>query len=1372
MTIINQITSFKISGFTYTGTDTQLNYTSNVTAGAAQPSKALVLDTSSNIIGINSINSTNLTTTNLTVNGTLFSTNIINNLSTLDGVTAGTATANKALIVDASRNITNINSLTSTNLIGSIQTVSQPLITTIGTLTSLTSNGNVNIAQHNGTTTGLQLNGTLITSTATELNVLDGILATTAELNKLSGVTTTTNELNKLSGVTASTSEINKLTGLTATTNELNLIAGITPGTASASKVLIINGSRNISNLGDISSTGNINTSVGRVFIQNSSLGLSHKNTTGGTSEIITSTDGINNNFIGTSTLNDFSIATNNLNRLNIKSTGKLGINTTDPTRQLDINASDGNCLRLIFNDNDGSATTYCDQSISGTGNFSLTSAGSSPGFTLTGGSVLINNSIASTNTTTGALQILGGVGIGGSLNAGSHITSAGTIMINKTSSPNAVADFIGSNTYLDGSFNRVLRCSGAHATPVIFDIKVNQNTAATSTNSVILGTSTNNDLELMTNNSSKIKILANGLIGIGISNPIFTLDVNGSINSTGVIRTSVAGQGFMHTDNTITLISYVNNAIIPGKAFFGTSSNHTLSLQTFGTERLGISNTGNVNIVNHNETTTGLQLNGILVTASAAELNKLDGVTTTTSELNTLAGVTAGTASASKVLVLDSSRNITNINGITTTAQIRSVSNSICFRADLNNIDTDFFYGAQSTRTFRIQSTTSYGILLGNASADTLSIMTNNAPQMTILSGGNIGIGITTPSYKLDISGSLNCTSFNINSSAVSATAAQLNYVAGVTAGTASASKALVLDSSSNITGINNLTSNGITLGSTSNFRPLTILKSNLLNGENISFTLGRSSTSDQVSEITFTYSTTAGQSRLSLGHYGNPNMLNVLSNGNVGIGVTSPAQTLEINGNIKGSRLLLGTSSDSSSTRLISILDSTITTGSTLRNICLGKAATANNQVEIGFRWVADDSASNYMSLGLHSNSTIVNILGSGNVGIGTSSPSYKLDINGSLNCTSFNINSSAVTATAAQLNYLSGVTTGIAGASKALVLDSSSNITNINSLTTTSLSTTNLTLGGTVVSATAAQLNFLSGVTAGTASASKALVVDSNLDISTIRNISMTGNLTTSSYVYSTLSSSTNANFVGNWPTISYYGIGYDSTVTAGIKFEQCSGTGVFNGTLVNVRMGNLVATKMGIGTSTPIAPLEINGGNNVTLSYGWFNSSAQTGTASGTNSYSLYCSARVACTELNAYSDLRIKSEISDLNIDFCKEFILNMKPKKYKLADGIKYSYGYIAQDLLKNNYDDLVDVIGKEGMEELIDEDNFVSPKDGLFVLNYNNLVPILAKNIENIYNEKEDLENKVNILENENKLLKDQLKQILIRLEILEKNN
>ncbi len=85
----------------------------------------------------------------------------------------------------------------------------------------------------------LSLNGTTVTSTATELNVLAGVTSTAAELNILDGVTSTAAELNILDGVTATATELNILDGVTATTAELNILDGVT---STAAELNILDG--------------------------------------------------------------------------------------------------------------------------------------------------------------------------------------------------------------------------------------------------------------------------------------------------------------------------------------------------------------------------------------------------------------------------------------------------------------------------------------------------------------------------------------------------------------------------------------------------------------------------------------------------------------------------------------------------------------------------------------------------------------------------------------------------------------------------------------------------------------------------------------------------------------------------------------------------------------------------------------------------------------------------------------------------------------------------------------------------------------------------------------------------------------------------
>ena len=78
----------------------------------------------------------------------------------------------------------------------------------------------------------INFDGTAISATAAELNIMDGVTATTSELNIMDGVTATTAELNIMDGVTATTAEINILDGVTSTAAELNILDGVTSSTA------------------------------------------------------------------------------------------------------------------------------------------------------------------------------------------------------------------------------------------------------------------------------------------------------------------------------------------------------------------------------------------------------------------------------------------------------------------------------------------------------------------------------------------------------------------------------------------------------------------------------------------------------------------------------------------------------------------------------------------------------------------------------------------------------------------------------------------------------------------------------------------------------------------------------------------------------------------------------------------------------------------------------------------------------------------------------------------------------------------------------------------------------------------------------------
>jgi len=115
-------------------------------------------------------------------------------------------------------------------------TVSKLQISTVG----VKSTGTLEVAGNTTLTGTLSLGGVEITSTAAELNILDGVTSTAAELNILDGVTSTAAELNILDGVTSTAAELNILDGVTSTAAELNTLDGVT---STATELNIMDGS-------------------------------------------------------------------------------------------------------------------------------------------------------------------------------------------------------------------------------------------------------------------------------------------------------------------------------------------------------------------------------------------------------------------------------------------------------------------------------------------------------------------------------------------------------------------------------------------------------------------------------------------------------------------------------------------------------------------------------------------------------------------------------------------------------------------------------------------------------------------------------------------------------------------------------------------------------------------------------------------------------------------------------------------------------------------------------------------------------------------------------------------------------------------------
>ena len=481
-------------------------------------------------------------------------------------------------------------------------------------------------------TDALSINGTTVTSTAAELNILDGVTATATELNIMDGVTATTAELNIMDGVTS-------------TAAELNLVDGITAGTVSASKAVIVDSNKDLTGFRNLTISGDLTVSGDDITMGTNTAGN------------VLVADGTNFNSIAVGDLSEISSVASDDVVLAVDTSGG-GLKKIARSAVVSGLASSAALSNVV---EDTTPQLGGDLDVNGNG---LTSTS--------------NGNIAITPNGTGVVRLDGNVDIQSGLIDLKNSGTASQIKFYCESSNAHAQILIGAPHSESASNTLTLPSTGGDArlvstsstatltnktltTPVIAEIDSGSTITLDATTDIVLdadggdiflkdggttfGEFTNSSTDFVIKSTTSDKdILIKGNDG-GSAITALTLDM------------SAAGAATFNDKITAVGTSVFTNLDISGDVDVD---------GTLETDALSIAST--------TVTSTAAELN-ILdgVTSTAAELNILDGVTSTAAELNILDGVTStatelnimdGDTAASSVTLVDADRLVTNDAG------------------------------------------------------------------------------------------------------------------------------------------------------------------------------------------------------------------------------------------------------------------------------------------------------------------------------------------------------------------------------------------------------------------------------------------------------------------------------------------------------------------------------------------------------------------------------------------------------------------------------------------------------------------------------------------------------------------------------------
>ena len=465
----------------------------------------------------------------------------------------------------------------------------------------------------------LLIGSTAVTTTAAELNILDGVTSTTAELNILDGVTSTAAELNILDGVTSTAAELNILDGVTSTAAELNILDGVT---TTAAEINLIDGDTSRGTTAVASGDGILINDAGTMRMTNVdtvSTYFSSHNVGGG-------------NIVTTGALNSGSITSG----FGAIDNGSSAITTTGTVTFGSL--SDGTITATAFVDEDDM---------------------SSDSATLIPTQQSVKAYVDSQDFAATSFVIEDGDGTEVTITKNKEMKFIGDgITINWTDTDNGTdADPYDLTFTIDAAQTDItsllatdIKIGEDDQTKIDFETADEIHFYAANEHQVKLVDGalvpvTDNDIDLGTSSLEFKDAYFDGTVTSDAFAGPLTGNVTGNVSGTAATVTGAA-QSNITSLGTLTALT-VDNVVINGSTIGHTDDADLITVAN------GIATVaGEVSM-------TTLDIGGTNVTSTATELNKLDGATVTTTEINYLDITTLGTSEASKAVTVDSNGDL-----------------------------------------------------------------------------------------------------------------------------------------------------------------------------------------------------------------------------------------------------------------------------------------------------------------------------------------------------------------------------------------------------------------------------------------------------------------------------------------------------------------------------------------------------------------------------------------------------------------------------------------------------------------------------------------------------------------------------------------